>query len=507
MKIKILHEFDTRAEIALVNPEDEDPRDGQTNLAQIITGQRRHLVQIIRSSLVPKGQVGIPQNIADLLGVAEGDMVTIRARSRPKSHSMIMKKYNHELWSSDDIRTIVDDIFAGNVSDLEMAAFTLAMQYESLSIDETEHLTNAFTLHGEQIQFEEPVYDKHSIGGIAGNKVSLLIVPIIAAAGLLIPKTSSRAITSPSGTADTFEVLCNVNFNAEEILEIAPKTRGMLVWGGQLNLAPVDSEIIRRVERPLSLDPESVIIGSILSKKLSTGVKHLVLDMPTGPEAKMANREESKKLSHLFVEIGRRVDIQVECALTYADQPVGHAIGPALEAREAINTLMGNGPRSVSEKSNELAGILLEMAGMAPRGGGARMAEEIVSSGRALAKFYEIVEVQGGEKIVKPEDIQIGQYSAVIEAQQDGYISNVSNSQVKAIASTLGCPSDKLAGMVIKHKAGEFVKKGDSIISLYSSRESALDNALQLANLKPPFRQEGMVLERISSGSIDLDQR
>jgi AMP phosphorylase len=187
------------------------------------------------------------------------------------------------------------------------------------------------------------------------------------------------------------EVLCNVGFSAEEILEIAPKTRGMIVWGGQLNLAPVDSEIITRVERPLSLDPESVIIGSILSKKLSTGVQHLVLDMPTGFETKIENRHDAKNLSALFVEIGRRVGIQVEAALTYADQPVGHAIGPALEAREAIATLMGQGPRSVLEKSIELSGILLEMAGQAQRGQGARIANEYVKSGKALEKFYEII--------------------------------------------------------------------------------------------------------------------
>ena len=393
------------------------------------------------------------------LGVKNGDVVAVKAKTRPASHPIIMKKYEGQHWSANDLRTIVEDIYIGNLSDMEMAAFTLAMQYESLTIDETENLTRAFTTHGETIEFNEPVYDKHSIGGIAGNKVSLLIVPIIAAADLLIPKTSSRAITSPSGTADTMEVLCNVKFNAEEIIEIAPKTRGMLVWGGQLNLAPVDSEIIRRVERPLSLDPESVIIASILSKKLSTGVKHMVLDMPTGAETKMKNREESKNLSHKFVEIGRRVGIQVECAITYADQPVGHAIGPALEAKEAIQTLSGKGPRSVYEKSNELAGILLEMAGKASRGMGASMAEEIVKSGKALEKFKEIVEAQGGSKTISANEIEIGQYRETLYASGDGYISNISNSAVKTIAAALGCPSDKKAGMYIIRKAGEFVKK------------------------------------------------
>ena len=504
MKVKIFDKMDTRLDVIFVSPQEEDPRDAQTDLAQIIYGKKRKLVQVIRSDLVQLGEVGVTPNLAASLNLNNEDMITVRPRTKPVSLPLIMKKYKHQLWNSDDLRSIVDDIYQGNVTDLEMAAFTLAMQYEPLSIDETEQLTKSFTLHGETIQFDEPVYDKHSIGGISGNKVSLLIVPIIAAAGLLIPKTSSRAITSPSGTADTMEVLCNVNFSAQEILEIAPKTRGMLVWGGQLNLAPVDSEIIRRVERPLSLDPESVIIASILSKKLSTGVKFMVLDMPTGTETKMYNREAAKHLSHLFVEIGRRVGIEVECALTYGDQPVGHAIGPALEAQEALQTLMNKGPRSVLEKSIELSGILFEMAGLANRGSGAAMADELVKSGKALEKFREIISVQGGDPTVMPESIEIGKYHTSIQATEDGYISHVSNSAIKSIASALGCPSDKKAGIYINRKAGEFVKAGDSIMELYATRESTLDNALQIIKTKSPFRQEGMVLERITSGSIEI---
>lgn len=504
MKAKIL-DFDTRSELVVMSPEDEDPRDSQTNLAQVRFENKRRLVQVIRSPMITKGEMGLPPSLAEQLGATEGSNVAIFARRKPVSLPLIKKKYEGAKWSYDDIRTIIDDMYQGNVTDQEMSMFTLAMQYENLSIDETESLTKAFTLNSETIEFTEPVYDKHSIGGIPGNKVSLLIVPIIAASGLLIPKTSSRAITSPSGTADTFEVLANVDFTADEIQEIAPKTRGMLVWGGQLNLAPVDSEIITRVERPLSLDPESVIIASILSKKLATGVKHMVLDMPVGPETKMATREEAQNLSRLFVEIGRRVGIQVECALTYADQPVGHAIGPALEAREAIQTLMDNGPRSVLEKSIELAGILFEMAGMAGLGKGNEIAAEIVSSGKALSKFNEIVHAQGGTDVVKPEEIEIGQYTAKITANDDGYISQISNGQIKGMAAALGCPQDKKSGLILHRKRGEFVKKGDTIVELFTTRESALDRALQVANVKSPWLLEGMVLERISdSGQFEL---
>ncbi|RMG36772.1 MAG: AMP phosphorylase [Methanobacteriota archaeon] len=504
MKGKILENFDTTDRLVVLNPSDGDPRDPTTMMAQVSVAQKRLLVNVVFSeTLVQKGEIGFPPTLAKQLGVKKRKPVSIAPRARPKSVDVIMKKYDRHVWSGDDIRVILDDIYNENLTDLEMAAFTLAIQYENLSDEETVNLTKGFAYHGTQLSFNEPVYDKHSVGGIAGNKVSLVIVPIVAAAGLLIPKTSSRAITSPSGTADTMEVLANVDFTAEEIQEIAPKTRGMIVWGGHLNLAPVDSKIISRIERPLGLDPESIIIASILSKKLATGVKHLVLDMPTGPGTKLETRTTAKALAHKFVEIGRKVGIEVDCALTYADQPVGHAIGPALEAKEALETLMGNGPRSVHEKSVELAGILLEMAKLVPKGEGARMADDILRSGKALAKMREIIDAQGGNAKVMPEDIEIGQYTAEVKAYADGYISHISNTAIKKIARELGCPVNKKAGMYLLHKAGEFVTKGTPLLRIHATKESHLERALNVANNSQMYKLEGMVIERVSASPIE----
>ena len=267
-------------------------------------------------------------------------------------------------------------------------------------------------------------------------------------------------------------------------------------------MAPVDSKIISRVERPLGLDPESIIIASILSKKLATGVNHLVLDMPTGPGTKIDTKAMGVQLAHKFVEIGRRVGIEVECALTYADQPVGHAIGPALEAREALETLMGQGPRSVHEKSIELAGILLEMAGLTARGEGANLADDILRSGKALAKMQEIIEAQGGNPQIRPDDIEIGQYTAELKAHADGYIAHISNTAIKRIAREVGCPMNKKAGIMLLHKAGEFIEKGTPLLRIYATKESDLDRALKVASSSQIYRLEGMVLERVSATAV-----
>ncbi|MHA1686445.1 MAG: AMP phosphorylase [Candidatus Heimdallarchaeaceae archaeon] len=452
------------------------------------------------TSLVPPGNVGFSRQLIEKLQTTEGKNVNIFSRRKPISLEYIKSKRNGTIWTEGQIRSIVNDICSGQYTDLEISLFTLAQYYLGLNMEEITNLTRSMAEYGTTLNFDEPVYDKHSIGGIPGNKVSLIIVPTVAAAGLLIPKTSSRAITSPSGTADTMEVLCDVNFSADEILEIAPKSRGMLVWGGTLDLSPLDEIVIHKVEQPLGIDPHSQMLASIFSKKVSTGVDYLVLDIPTGEGTKMPTREDAIKYAQEATDLGRRLGIQVEGALSYGEQPLGRAVGPALEAREALETIMGKGPTSVFEKSIELAGILFEMAGLAQPGQGHILAAEYIQKGKTKAKMEEIIGVQGGDPNVKPEDIPLGEHRVDIFAPRDGYIVKVSNSAVKKICSAAGTPSHKQAGVYLHKKIGEFCKKGDKLMTIYSDSEGRLTEAQNLAMNLSPFLLEGMIIKRISSG-------
>ena len=450
------------------------------------------------TTLVGAGEIGITNDIAPELSVTEGDAIEVSLLPAPGSASFIHKKILGEKLSKDEIYSVVQDAVKGMLTDVEMAGFLMAQQFHGMTDDEEIWLTKAMADTGETIDFEKPVYDKHSVGGVPGNKVSLLIVPIVASAGLLIPKTSSRAITSPSGTADTMSVLAPVEFSAAELKRTTLKTGGAIVWGGSLHLAPADDVFIS-VEHPLRIDPEPQMIASIMAKKLAVGADFMVLDLPVGHEAKISSSDEGRRLSFRFINMGEKLGIKVRCGITYGGQPVGYAIGPALEAREAFQALEGQGPTSLVEKSTALAGMLLELGGKAVRGEGQELATQILASGKALQKMSQIIDAQGGDGKVRSAAIAVGRCRAEIVAPCDGYITRVSNAAMNQIARAAGAPIEKGAGIVLHGKEGHKVSKGQKVMEIFGERDSRLDEAYDLAVKLSPISIEGMLLQEVSS--------
>ncbi|MFW9855167.1 MAG: thymidine phosphorylase [Candidatus Thorarchaeota archaeon] len=459
--------------------------------------------RIILSSMVPADQIWLSEEYLEDLGVSEGSPIYAFPMSRtPTDSYMILRKrmVTKRQFKPGEITQLVSDIASHRFSDLEKASFVLSQLFDPFNMDEIEELTRAMAQTGEIIDFgQDTVFDKHSTGGIPGNKVSLLIVPIVAAAGLLIPKTSSRAITSPSGTADTMEALgCNVTFTSEELVEISRKIRGMIVWGGGFKLAPVDDILIKDVEFPLGVNPTPMMLASIMSKKLATGIHFLAMDIPTGFGAKIGDMGTAQALGREFAELGRRLGIRVESGITFGGNPVGHAVGPALEAREALLALKepARSPSSLVEKSSEIAGILLEMAGKALRGQGRELAKAILNNGQAYAKFQEIMEAQGGNKNLEPSDIPIGAYSCEIAAPSSGWIVHIDNAKISEIAKTAGCPRDHGAGLeFIKKK--DAVRQGEPMLRIWSNSEKRLTAAEGKFAKLAPLTIEGMLLGRI----------
>lgn len=448
--------------------------------------------------MVQQGELGTFVEVTEALGLKPGDDVKVALAPRPQSVAAIKKKMAGRQLSSEEIGAIISDIVADNLTTTEMTAFVVAEYINEMTMDEIVALTRHMVGTGDTLELDvKPVLDVHSIGGVPGNKYSLIVVPIVAAAGLTVPKTSSRAITSAAGTADVMEVLANVTLGLDEIKKIVRRVGAVLAWGGAVRLAPAD-DIIIQTERMLGIDPRCQLLASVMSKKLAVGADHILIDVPTGPGAKVEQMEDARELAHDFMDLGHKLGVQVESAVTYGGQPVGYAVGPALEAREALETLRGNGPGSLIEKSASLAGIMLELGGVAAPGLGRQTAMEILNSGKAYQKMREIIEAQGGNPDVEPENVPIGEKKESLLAPHPGYVKHIYNQRINNIARAAGAPRDKSAGLRILMKEGRKVEKGEPLLEIYAGHETKLDEALAIAKRYPPVKIEGMLLEKMS---------
>lgn len=465
-----------------------------------LTTPRGTVVAIANATrwMVQRGELGTFVEATKSLGIKSGDSVEVALASRPQSVTAIRRKMDGYQLSSEDIGAIVKDIADENLTATEMTAFVVAEHIRGMTTEEIVALTRHMVETGDKLELDvKPVLDVHSIGGVPGNKYALVTVPIVAAAGLTVPKTSSRAITSGAGTADIMEVLANVIFSLDEIKRIVRKVGAVLAWGGSVRLAPAD-DIIIHVERMLGIDPRCQLLASVMSKKLAVGADRILIDIPAGPGAKVEHIEDARGLAHDFIDLGHKLNVQVEVAMTYGGQPVGYAVGPALEAREALETLRGGGPGSLVEKATSLAGIMLELGGAVAYGLGRQTAAELLKSGKAYQKMREIIEAQGGNPDVKLEEIPIGDKKETIPAPYSGYVTQIYNQHINTIVRAAGAPRDKGAGLRILLKEGRKVEKGEPLLEIYAEHETKLDEAITIAKRNPPVKIEGMLLEKLT---------
>ncbi|HNJ04173.1 MAG TPA: thymidine phosphorylase, partial [Leptospiraceae bacterium] len=346
-------------------------------------------------------------------------------------------------------------------------------------------LTRAMLNAGQRMTWPGIVADKHCVGGIPGNRTTPIVVSIVAENGILIPKTSSRAITSPAGTADTMEVMAPVNLSLPEIRRVVEKFGGCIAWGGSAKLSPAD-DIFIRVERALDIDSESQMIASVLSKKAAVGATHVVLDIPVGETAKVRSEAEAKRLSDLFEDIGAAIGLTVQTVITDGSQPVGRGIGPALEARDVLCVLhnANDAPHDLKSKSILIAGQILEQCGKAIQGQGEEMALETLTSGRALSRFMNICEAQGGFR-----EPRKAQFQHDIVSDRSGRITSVNNRKIARLAKLVGAPADPCAGIEFLAPAGTRISRGDLLFTLHADSRGQLEYALDYYARQEDFLQ------------------
>ncbi len=477
LKVKTLGMEAGGKPIVVLNVNDADEL-GIRSLGRVRLKNKKELTAIVNVATrnIPKGVIGVYEEVRGILNLKDNDELDVDVAKYPSSLQFIRAKLKGRKLVYEEILEIVKDVVEGNLSETEIASFVTALHDSSLDLDEAASLSQAMVNTGKILELNKNriIVDKHSAGGVPGDKTTLLVVPIVAATGLTIPKTSSRAITGAAGTADRAEVMMPVDLDINEMKIVVEHTNGCIVWGGSLHLAPAD-DVFVQVEYPLSIDP--LLLPSIMSKKKAVNAKYLVVDIPTGRGAKVKTIGDADLLAKDFIELGRRLGITTQCAVTYGEQPVGYTIGPALEAREALEVLMNKkSVPDVVDKATHIAGMILEMCGK----GDQKTAMDILKSGDAEKKLREIISDQGGNEKIKPEDIEVGGYGFDVHADDNGLVLWINNHALVDIARAAGAPKDKGAGIELYKKVGDGVKKGEKLFTVFAEKSRKLERVQKI---------------------------
>ena len=422
---------------------------------------------------IKKGQIGLFKEVLKELGIKKQTTLSVLSTNIPLSIEIIRKKLDEKELTKKEIGIIIKDLIDGELTEIELTYFVSACYKKDLSFKETAYLIEAITKHGNKIDFNRKIIaDKHCIGGIPNNRTTMLVVPIVTAAGVPMIKTSSRSITSPAGTADTMEVLSNVTFPIEKIVKIIKKINGCIVWGGAIDLAAADEKLIK-VRHPLRLDPVGVMLASILAKKAAVQSTHVLIDIPLGKTAKISSKKEANKLKKEFEKLGKQLGIKTKVITTNGSQPIGNGIGPNLEARDVLYVLRKDprAPKDLEKKSIMMADLIFKITNTKAS------AKELIDSGLAYQQFMKIIKEQEGNPKINPEDIRIGKFSYNYKANKSGKIKEINNKKISKIARVVGAPQDKEAGMYLNVKLKENVKKGQVLLTIYSDSKEKLKYA------------------------------
>jgi len=476
----------------VLHPEDSKTlgvREG--DLVQVGIGEADYFAEVNESEdMVSQGVVGLFEEIWETYVMKDGADVFLEIPQRPKSIMAIRKKLLGRKLTEEEIANIMNDVGKGKLQDAEVAFFIATFFNVGFDDDEIFWMTKGLAESGDMMDFQflkdngELVVDKHSFGGVAGKGITPTLVPIIASGGLIIPNTSTRAITSPSGTSDILETVMPVALTKEKIYEVVQKTGGCLIWGGALNLAPADDVLIS-IERMLEIQDFQKILVSIVAKKVCMGVNHILIDLPYGGGAKIGSPEELSLLKREFRKLFERFQIHVEIISRDVYGQDGKSIGPNMEMQEVLRILERRDDRSMQLERDilEMAGVLFESTKKANKGEGAKMAKEILDSKKALEKFWEIAFAQGATKRMTVEDLKQGEFVFEVKAEKDGMIKKINNKEWIEIARALGNPIIKEAGIRVEKIAGEEYKVGEVLLTLYATSEDRLENAKELVDL------------------------
>ena len=426
-----------------------------------------------------KDEVGLSEAAWKLLDGRDGELVQVTHLPPLESLRWVRRRIFGNGLGQAAFNEILRDVVAGRYSDVHLSAFITAGSAFPFTDDETFALTRAMANAGTRLKWGRSlIVDKHSVGGLPGNRTTPIVVAIAAACGVKIPKTSSRAITSPAGTADAMATVTKVDIDVPTLRKVVENEGGCLAWGGGLNISPAD-DIFIGVERQLDVDPEGQLIASVLSKKIAVGAKRVVLDIPVGPTAKLRSREAADRLAARITEIAGRFSVEATCMISDGSQPVGQSIGPALEMMDVLSVLRRepNAPLDLQSRALDLAAAVLEVAGQADPGEGRAMAEAALDDGRANRKFEAICRAQG--RFAEPPRAHL---QCTVSATATATLMEIDNRKIAQVAKLAGAPDSPAAGIRLHVHKGDKVVAGQPLMTLHADTETELAYALAHAS-------------------------
>ncbi|MBE6694442.1 MAG: pyrimidine-nucleoside phosphorylase [Ruminococcaceae bacterium] len=406
-----------------------------------------------------------------------------------RMYDIIRKKRDGGLLSDAEIQWFIDGYVKGEIPDYQASALCMAIYFRGMSIEETTALTFAIRDSGDRLDFsgiDGLRVDKHSTGGV-GDKTSLVVTPIVASLGVKVAKMSGRGLGHTGGTVDKLEAIpgFRTDIPTAEFEQIVNDV-GIAIVGQNATLAPADKLLYALRDVTATVDSLPLIVSSIMGKKLAADDDCIVLDVKTGSGAFMKTVEDSRRLAEAMVEIGKRAGKKMCALITDMDRPLGFAIGNSLEVIEAVETLKGNGPRDLTELCIALASRMLHLAEKGTYEECEIMVREAINSGKALDTFAKMVYAQGGDGdwILHPEKFPSAKYSYEVKAERDGYIVSVDTEGYGVASLLLGAGRntkedviDSAAGIMLKAKTGDLVKRGDTLAVMYSEREECFASA------------------------------
>ncbi|SFF94224.1 pyrimidine-nucleoside phosphorylase [Desulfotomaculum arcticum] len=408
-------------------------------------------------------------------------------------YDLIYKKRNGRELTREEINYFIQGYTAGTIPDYQVSALLMAIYFKGMTGRETADLTMAMVNSGEVINLEQIPgikVDKHSTGGV-GDKTTLVLAPLVASAGVPVAKMSGRGLGHTGGTIDKLESIpgFNVNLQPEDFIRQV-KDIGIALMAQTGIITPADKKLYALRDVTATVDSIPLIASSVTSKKIASGADAILLDVKCGSGAFMKTRQDAASLAQAMVAIGKLVNRRMVAVVTEMGQPLGRAVGNALEVKEALTTLVGEGPGDLRELCLTLGSHMLVLGGVSRDTAGARARlKDLLNQGKALQKFKQLIEAQGGNASVidSPEKLPAARYQSSVAAPEGGYVADIDTMQVGRAAMLLGAGRaskddliDHAAGLVLTKKTGDFVKKGEELAVLHTNRKDALDAITKL---------------------------